>query len=228
MYCITHRNLPDRYKYVMLSATPILPLYQKAYGDRVKVWDISSVERKGKLFLHRDRSFSKRSILDMGKDFVTEVEGYVESHGLEGIITFKEFSDSKGLGCTLKGSKKNIPVLSTFGATEGLNTASGKTIGVIGTPHLPEYALKLLGHAVGVHVNPDKFEFKCRTVRRHEFEVSLWCVSDDTFFQALEFGLVERELIQAVGRSRILEHDCEVHLFSNYVLSGGELWKKVG
>ncbi len=228
VYCITHRNLPDRYKYVMLSATPILPLYQKAYGDRVKVWDISSVERKGKLFLHRDRSFSKRSILDMGKDFVTEVEGYVESHGLEGIITFKEFSDSKGLGCTLKGSKKNIPVLSTFGATEGLNTASGKTIGVIGTPHLPEYALKLLGHAVGVHVNPDKFEFKCRTVRRHEFEVSLWCVSDDTFFQALEFGLVERELIQAVGRSRILEHDCEVHLFSNYVLSGGELWKKVG
>lgn len=78
VYCITHRKLPERYKYVMLSATPILPLYQKAYGDRVKVWDISSMEKKGKLFLHRDRSFSKRSILDMGKDFVTEVEGYVD------------------------------------------------------------------------------------------------------------------------------------------------------
>jgi hypothetical protein len=212
----------------MLSATPILPLYQKAYGDRVKVWDISSIEKKGKLILHRDRSFSKRSIHDMGKDFVTEVEGYAESHCLEGVITFKEFSDSHGSGYTLKGSLKNIPVLSTFGATEGLNSASGKTIGVVGTPHLPEYALKLLGHAVGVNANPDRFEFKCRTVRRHEFEVSLWCVSEDEFFQALEFGLVERELIQAVGRARLLENDVEVHLWSNYVLSGGEVWRKVG
>lgn len=226
VYCITHRALPEKYKYVMLSATPILPLYQKAYGDRVKVWDISSIEKKGKLFLHRDRSFSKRSILDMGKDFVTEVEGYVESHGLDGVITFKELSASQGSGYTLKGSTKSIPVLSTFGATEGINSASGKTIGVVGTPHLPEYALKLLGHAVGVDVSPNKFEFKCRTVRRHEFEVSLWCISDDEFFQALEFAVVESQLQQAVGRARLLQSECEVHMWSNYVLSGGELWDR--
>ena len=84
------------------------------------------------------------------------------------------------------------------------------------------------GFISGVNMNGISFEFAPRTVRRHEFEVSLWCVSDDEFFQALEFGLVERELVQAVGRARLLENDVEVHLFSNYVLSGGELWRKVG
>ena len=58
--------------------------------------------------------------------------------------------------------------------------------------------------------------------------MSLWCVSDDEFFQALEFGLVERELVQAVGRSRLLENDVEVRVWSNYVLSGGEVWHEAG
>ena len=80
------------------------------------------------------------------------------------------------------------------------------------------------GFISGVNMNGISFEFAPRTVRRHEFEVSLWCVSDDEFFQALEFGLVERELIQAVGRARLLENDVEVRVWSNYVLSGGEVW----
>ncbi len=118
-------------------------------------------------------------------------------------------------------------MISTFGASEGFNGAAGKRIGVVGTPHWREHALKLLAHAVGVPIHGIQFDFDCRTVRHHEFEVSLWCVSDDEFFQALEFGLVERELVQAVGRARLLENDCEVHWFSNYALSGGEFWRKV-
>jgi hypothetical protein len=162
--------------------------------------------------------------LAMGKDFAPAVEGMMADYGLDGVITHKDCTviDSKPV---LKGSKVRVPVISTFGASEGFNEAAGQRIGVIGTPRWPEHALKLLAHAVGVPIHAIQFDFDCRTVRRHEFEVSLWCVSDDEFFQALEFGLVERELIQAVGRARLLENDCEVHLFSNYVLSGGELWR---
>lgn len=67
-----------------------------------------------------------------------------------------------------------------------------------------------------------------RIVRRAEFEASLWCLADAGFFQDLELTLVERELVQAVGRARLLENDVEVRVWSNYVLSGGEVWKKVG
>ncbi len=47
-----------------------------------------------------------------------------------------------------------------------------------------------------------------------------------TKIQALECAVVEIQLQQAVGRARLLEDDCKVHLFSNYVLSGRELWRK--
>lgn len=148
-------------------------------------------------------------------------------YGLDGVITHKDCTviDSKAV---LKGSKGQVPVISTFGASEGLNGAAGKRIGVVGTPHWPEHALKLLAHAVGVPLHGIQFDFDCRTVRRHEFEVSLWCQSDDEFFQALEFAVVESQLQQAVGRVRLLMNHCEVHLWSNYVLNGGELWRKVG
>ena len=65
-------------------------------------------------------------------------------------------------------------------------------------------------------------------IQMSELEVPSWCISDDAFFQALEFAVVERELIQAAGRARLLDNNGEVHLFSNYVLSGGELWLKAG
>lgn len=228
IYCITHRSLPSNCKFIILSATPIVPLYEKAYGERAKLWNISPVKSQGRLVLHRGRSFSKRGIADLGKSFITMVEEFVESYRLDGLITYKDWAKSNHSRSILKGSEKEIPVFSTFGATEGFNTASGKNIGVIGTPRLPQHALMLLAHAAGERVNPGEFELKCRTIRRHEFEVSLHCVSDDAFIQAMEFAVVERELIQAVGRARLLENECEVHLFSNYVLSGGELWKKVG
>jgi hypothetical protein len=226
IFCITHRELSTNFKYVVLSATPILPLYQKAYGERVKLWNTSPVEFKGKLILHRGKSYSKQVIAEIGKDFIPLVEEFVENYGLDGLITYKDWAKYNPADTTLKGSDKKIPVFSTFGATEGFNTASGKNIGVIGTPRLPEYALMLLGHAAGVSVNPADFEMKCRTVRRHEFEVSLHCVSGDDFFQSLEFAVVESQLVQSVGRARLLVNDCEVHVFSNYALSGGELWEK--
>jgi hypothetical protein len=77
-------------------------------------------------------------------------------------------------------------------------------------------------------MNGISFEFAPRTVRRAEFEASLWCLADTGFFQDLELTLVERELVQAVGRARLLENDVEVRVWSNYVLSGGEMWRKAG
>ena len=70
-------------------------------------------------------------------------------------------------------------------------------------------------------------EYEPRVVRRAEFEASLWCLADTGFFQELELTLVERELVQEVGRARLLENDVEVS-GAIIVLSGGELWRNVG
>ena len=79
-----------------------------------------------------------------------------------------------------------------------------------------------------MNVGGISFEFGPRTVRRHEFEVSLHCLSSDKFVQELEFSLVERELAQAVGRARLLENDVVARLWSNFVLSRGEVWREAG
>ncbi len=102
--CISHRSLDEKYKYVITSATPILPLYEKAYGDRVNFVDTCPVKLQGKLYLHRERSYSKSSILAMGKEFVPAVEGMMLDYGLDGVITHKDCTviDSKAV---LKGSK---------------------------------------------------------------------------------------------------------------------------
>ena len=146
--------------------------------------DTCPVKLQGNLCLHRERSYFKSSIPAMDNDCAPAVEGMMLDYGLDGVITHKDCTviDSKVI---LKGSKGRVPVISTFGASEGFNGAAGKRIGVVGTPHWPEHALKLLAHAVGVPIHGIQFEFDCRTVRRHEFEVSLWCVSDDVFFKRL-------------------------------------------
>ena len=228
VYCITQRPLPDRYKYVIMSATPILPLYEKAYGNRLTFVDTPPVKLKGQLYLHREKSYSKACIQAMGKDFVPRVEEIVDKFGMDGVITHKEYASETDSKRVVKGTDGKVPVFSTFGATEGFNDAAGKNLAVIGTPHLPEYAVKLLGHAVGVNMNRISFEFAPRSVCRHEFEVSLHCLSADEFVQALEFALVERELTQAVGRARLLNNDVVVRLFSNFAVSGGELFRDVG
>jgi hypothetical protein len=228
VYCITQRPLPENYKYLIMSATPILPLYQKAYGDRLNFIDTSPVKLKGQLYLHRERSYSKSCIQRLGLDFPSRVGEIMENFGLDGVITHKDCVSETDSKRVVKGSKGKVPVFSTFGATEGFNTASGKNIAVVGTPHLPEHALKLLAHSVGVNVGGIQFDFAPRTVRRNEFEVSLHCVSSDEFMQELEFCCVVRELVQAVGRARLLENDCVVRLFSNFVLSRGELFRDVG
>lgn len=224
IHYITHRNLSTDYKSLILSATPILPLYTRLYENRLKSWEIPPVTLKGKLFLHRRKSYSKSCIRELGSQFVNQVQGFVDDLNLDGIITFKEQKAENGAESVLKGT--SIPILSTFGATEGLDSLGGKRIGVVGTPHLPEFAIRLLVHAAGQNVNGISFKFDPRTVRRHEFEVSLWCLSNDQFVQALEFALVERDLAQAVGRARLIDNDVDVHLFSNYVISGGELWEE--
>jgi hypothetical protein len=212
----------------MLSATPVIPLYQRLYQERLRLVETGQVAHRGKLYLHRERSYSRSSIASLKSGFPSIVEEFVKESDLDGVITFKEWTKEADNELLLTGTQQPIPVFSTFGATEGTNVATGKRIGVIGTPHLPEFTLKLLGHAVGIPSTEIELEYKPRIVRRAEFEASLWCLADTGFFQDLELTLVERELVQAVGRARLLENDVEVRVWSNYVLSGGELWRKAG
>jgi hypothetical protein len=100
------------------SCHAILPLYRKAYGDRVNFVDTCPVKLQGNLCLHRERSYFKSSIPAMGKDCAPAVEGMMLDYGLDGVITHMEGAvvDSEAV---LKGSKGRVPVIA-FWCQRGL------------------------------------------------------------------------------------------------------------
>lgn len=45
----------------------------------------------------------------------------------------------------------------------------------------------------------------------------------DENLRSVQFWMIESELEQAIGRARLLRHDCTVHLFSNFPLKQSEM-----
>ena len=45
----------------------------------------------------------------------------------------------------------------------------------------------------------------------------------DAELRAIHFWMIESELEQAVGRARLLRHDCTAHLFSNFPLNQAKM-----
>ena len=45
----------------------------------------------------------------------------------------------------------------------------------------------------------------------------------DENLRLVQFWMIESELEQAIGRARLLRHDCTVHLFSNFPLKQAEM-----
>ena len=73
---------------------------------------------------------------------------------------------------------------------------------------------------MGLNVDDDVFDFKERTVEWNEFEVNLPTCSEDKFLQRLYLWLAYSEIVQGVGRARLVNHDCVVHVFAKLPISG--------
>jgi hypothetical protein len=215
VYC--HVNLPLREgaTHVILSATANKYIYEQLFGERLRFIDLSGSQRKGKLMLHTRTGYSKTSIAMQMPRFVSAVKTDMHKYGFTGVITHKLAVEAL--------TKAGINVYGHFGGLSGLDGFGGKDIAVYGTPHPPEYIYKIYACLFGWKYDIDDLQFQDRTIMRNEFEFSFPTCSALPHFQNLQLAMIEAELEQAVGRARLVNNNCTVHLFSNMPLAGGSL-----
>lgn len=199
------KELPSDRQYIILSATADENIYRYLIDeDRLNFVDISNVVPKGKLIQDTTKSCSRRSLSN------PETENYVriklEEAGDPEVITFKAFKDRFLNVC------KNIH----FGNCSGYDDLKGKNIAVVGTPHPPQSLVELIAAVLGMET-PPYVSVVQQEIFRNGFRF-IFRTYENLNLQNIHLALIEQELIQAVGRARILRTNATVWLFSNYPL----------
>ena len=106
-----------------------------------------------------------------------------------------------------------------YGNTEGCDCMKGENIVVVGTPHYNEVVYKLLAAHLGIDVDTKmKFlevEDSCYKYWLHTYE--------SPKLRQIQLWLMKSELIQAVGRARLLRYNCTVKLYASIPLEQAEI-----
>ncbi len=191
-------------KYVMVSATANEDICRKYFGaENISFHECKNAKYKGTLYQYPGKSFSR----DCLKRNPGIIKRLMKRFGIEedNVITFM---------------KENIGRLH-FGNTEGSNSLEGQDILVIGTPHHAGFLYKLVAFTMGLDFDEDEeMTSQFVTYRGYRFWFKTYINEE---LRAIHFWMLESELEQAVGRSRLLRHDCNVHLFSNFPLSQAKM-----
>lgn len=92
---------------------------------------------------------------------------------------------------------------------------------VIGTPYHAPFLYKLVAHSIGLDFDEDE-EMTMQIVEHNGYRFLFNTFADENL-RSVQFWMIESELEQAIGRARLLRHDCTVHLFSNFPLKQSEM-----
>lgn len=213
------RELPNK-KCIILSATANETVYRGLIPNRdIKFTDLGNVETQGRLILHYD-SFSRNKLAKNLDTSIQKVKN--EAPGIQNVITFvKHKKDFKQAG---------FQPIAHFGACSGLDAYKGQDLIVAGTPHVDERLYLLVAAAIKNDIVIEQGIEYSNVIRNgYEFYFSTYhaglVTPTDNLLQEIQFYFIESELIQAVGRARILRTDATVHLFSNCPLPGCELYE---
>ena len=200
IHFIIKRKIIQNKKLIITSATASIDIYKMLFGKRLKVIEIDDIETKGEVI--QDTSFSlSRQSFKKSKHKIGERIGDIP------VITFKEFKDM------FKNSVSNMH----FGNCEGYDTLKGQDIAIIGTPHVPKYAVILMGLALGYDLMVRDFTMKYQLTKYNNF-IFKFMTFDNEALKNIQLGLIESQLIQAVGRNRVVREECKGYVFSNLPL----------
>lgn len=200
IHYVTRRDFPKDKKIIILSATVSIDIYEKLYGERVKAVDFSNVRNMGEVVQYTKKSFSKYSLKRSNKDSLKE---YLKG---KNVITFKN-----------EKNELEIDSFMHFGNCSGSNELTGKDIIVLGTPHYNPTQYLLFASAMGIDINTIQTEMREQRVEWNGFRFR-FMTYDDPRLQKIQLGLIESELVQAVGRARTLRTNAKVEVFSNLPL----------
>jgi hypothetical protein len=200
IHYINKRQLPANKKIIILSATASIDIYRKLYGERLKEIDISNVKNEGQVIQYTKKSFSKYSLKHLNN---IDLKKFLEG---KNVITFKKKKDALGVETKMH-----------FGNCSGYDALKGKDIIVLGTPHYNPIQYLLFASAMGIDINSIQTEMREQRVEWNGFRFR-FMTYDDPRLQKIQLGLIESELVQAVGRARTLRTNAKVEVFSNLPL----------
>lgn len=199
------RKLPES-SFTIVSATADEMIYRKIFGNRISCFcDLGLVRNKGKLILHCDKTYSHDCLLNEPEI----IDNLRKKHSDCNIITFREFA------------QKNEVYL---GASYGFNKFEGENLVVIGTFHRPEYVYKLWAMYMTGSTNLCDDVLAVRNIKRNGFAFKIMTYKEE-LLRNIQLWMIQSESEQAVGRARLLNNDCTVHLYSNLPLRQGELYE---
>ncbi len=212
-------ELPNE-KCIILSATANERVYKEILSDREVVFiDLGLVKTQGQLILH-PTAFSRSAL---NKDFdkaIAKVKK--ESADTNNVITFVKYEN--------QFIKEGFNAIAHFGACQGLDAYKGQDLIVAGTPHIDERVYMLIAATIKNNIVVEE-TIEYSSVRRNGFEFFFNTYTSQTqtktgqLLQEIQFYLIESELIQAIGRARILRTDATVHLYSNLPIAGCRVYK---
>lgn len=207
-------KLPINKNLIILSATAPVDVYKSIYKNvTVEVIEADNVELMGELIQYTNRSFSTTSIRSKN-GYKPEVYSKLkEVIGNIPVITHLNVKTLFEKRCQI--SKLNMFL--HFGNCSGFDGYKGQDIAVIGTPNKPLFVYKYYGLLSGLDINTMDFTLAMRSCEWRGMKFKFYTFEDVTL-QKIHFELLESELIQAVGRSRLLRNKARVYLFSSFPL----------
>ena len=190
-------------KYIMVSATVDKKICEYYLGeDNMEFYECKKAKYIGTLDQYFNNSMSRH---------------YLSKHP-ESIDEIKKSFTFNHIICFMKYHLDDLH----FGNTAGRDDLKGKNIGVIGTPHQPEWIYKLFAYTIGLDFDLNATVKNCTVVDHNGYRFR-FTTYDDKVLRAVQFYMIESELEQAIGRARLLRENCTVSLFSNFPLSQANL-----
>lgn len=200
IYYLVRREFPRDKKIIIMSATIPIAIYQRLYGERVEVIDISDVEQLGSITQYTNRSCSRHGL---GK-YVNKISKKV---GDVPVITFKSF-----------GNYFENPVEDMyFGNCSGYDSLKGKDIAIVGTPHRNNVEYFLTAKILGFDFKTTDTTMLYQNIEYNGFRFKFNCFENNEL-RDIQLSLIESDLVQAVGRARTLRTKAKVDLYSNFPL----------
>jgi len=210
IHYVSKKELPEDKNIIILSATINTNIYKLLFGDKIEVLDIGEVEQKGTVIQYTKRSCSRKGL----SKYVNQIS---EDVGNKKVITFKSFTNQ------FSNASKEM----YFGNCSGYDTFAGESLVVVGTPHRNNIEYILLAKALGINFKTSDTTMGFKEIDYNGFRFMFNCF-DNTELRDIQLGLIESDLIQAVGRARTLRTEATVELYSNFPLriSHQFIWKQ--
>lgn len=200
IHFINKRDLPENKKLIILSATASEFIYKKVFGDNLTIIDLIDVEQVGNVIQNTKYSYSRTSLEKKAKD-ISQIVGDLPT------ITFMQHKN-----------KFNNPVETMhFGNCAGYDSLNGKDIAVVGTPHLSNVVYVMYAKALGLRVKPNDMTISYKVIEYNGFKFKFMAYENDNL-RNIQLGLIESDLLQAVGRNRTLRKDATAYVYSNLPL----------